>query len=187
MAQLSRLNLKWANNQCTLVYLLFRPAVEWEKQNNNTKETWGSGSLGIDRKCDCFRVGWGSVSSSFMVDSHREYSVLLRKPLDVELPCWTTKRYTDVLSQYQKTIPQIKTWSILKKTLELLRFWGWMSEARLSVWDRRPLTDRLLFSWWSNCPQVMCILWSLGYSPSGSIRGLLGYMWNLFLLPVMDL
>lgn len=54
--------------------------------------TWGGRSLGRDRKWESVRIGWASSSDSFMVDAQIEYSVLLRNPSEVELPC-RTKRY----------------------------------------------------------------------------------------------
>ena len=153
-------------------------------------ETWSGGSLGIDTKQDCFRTGRASCSASFMVDSHTACSVLLKKPSDVELPRWTVIIQTYVkiliLDGVQVGI-MYKNPSGLLLSWHSLRFWGWMSEARPSEWDRRPLTDLLLVSPWSNWPQVMCILWSMGFTPSGSMRGLLGYIWNPLLFPVMDL
>lgn len=58
---------------------------------------------------------------------------------------------------------------------------------RPSVFDRRPPPEDLFLSWWSNSPQVMCILCRVGLTPSGSMRGLLGYMWKPLVLPMMDL
>lgn len=160
------------------------------------KDTWGGRAVGKVMKWDFSRVGWASSSSSLMVDAQREYSVLLRNPSDVALPWRTSTSDTHTNSETYVPLFQSKNLffsiSILNnQNLVLLhhslRFWGWMSDARPSEWDLRPLTDRLLFSWWSNWPQVMCILCRVGFTPSGIIRGLLGYMWNPFLLLIMDL
>lgn len=70
--------------------------VTWKKtiseNRNKREETWGGGSLGIDKKWDSFRIGLASCSPSFIVVSHTEYSTLLRKPSDAVLRCWTSIR-----------------------------------------------------------------------------------------------
>lgn len=144
------------------------------------EKTCVCGSAGRVTNCDCFRTGWASSSRSLMVEAQMENSALLRNP---SVLSW----WTDRLDRHQPEKSVFTSLNLNSPLPHSLRFWGWMREARPSERDRRPLTDRLLLTWWSNWPQVMCILCRVGFRPWGSMRGLLGYRWKPLLLPVIDL